>query len=300
MILKLNFGLTTFSVLILLSLSTQAFAANQAKTKTAVASSTIPSKSLKNSTLEQVEGSANVPSKFADVEVGGSGYPTDDEDGDDVYGSGKPPPPPPKVAVSPTTTKSDVKHTSPSNVAVTAKPMTIPTTTTASFKPPVQPKPKPAANDKEIKVEDDEDDDEDEDEDDDDEDDEDFADENVHNDDDFFTTTTTTQRPIVTTTTQRSHVAQSTVPPRQQPPVVTSTISSGPFSPFHETMTNGFYAAIAGGVLVAVITAILLVLFVVFRIRKKDEGSYALDEPKQARPYATYAYQKASTKEFYA
>lgn len=297
--LKLNFCLLTFSVLILLSLSTQAFAANQAKTKTAVVSTTIPSKDLKNSTSEEhVEGSANMPGKLADIEVNGSGYPTDDEDGDDVHGSGKPPSQP--VVPKTTTAKSDTKHTSPSNVVVTAKPTTI-STTTASFKPPVQPKPKPAANDKEIKVEDDDDDDEDEDEDED-EDDEDFADENVHNDDDFFTTSTTTHRPVVavTTTTPRSHVAQSTNPPRQQPPLVTSTISSGPFSPFHETMTNGFYAAIAGGVLVAVITAILLVLFVVFRIRKKDEGSYALDEPKQARPYATYAYTKASTKEFYA
>lgn len=295
MILKLNICLTTFSVLILLSFSTQAFAANQAKTKTA--SSTVSSNS-KNSTSEVVEGSANLPPGLADVEVAnGSGYPTDDEDGDDVHGSGAPPSP----AVVPTTTKSDVKHTSPSNVVVTAKPTTI-ATTTASFKPPVQPKPKPAANDKEIKVEDDEDDEDEDEDEDDDEDDEDFADENIHNDDDFFTTTTTTHRPIAvaTTTTPRSHVAQSTNPPRQPPPIVTSTISSGPFSPFHETMTNGFYAAIAGGVLVAVITAILLVLFVVFRIRKKDEGSYALDEPKQARPYNSYAYTKASTKEFYA
>lgn len=288
MILKLNFCLSTYSVLILLSLSTQAFAANQAKTKV-VPSSTISTKSLKNGTSEQVEGSANIPGRLADIEVNGSGYPTDDEDGDDVHGSGKPP--------SSATTKSD-KVTSPSHAVVTAKPTTVPTTT-ASFKPPVQPKPKPAANDKEIKVEEDEDDDEDEDEDDED-DEEDFADENIHNDEDFFTTTTTTTyRPIVVATTSTPRSA-ATNPPRQQPPMVTSTISSGPFSPFHETLANGFYAAIAGGVLVAVITAILLVLFVVFRIRKKDEGSYALDEPKQARPYASYGYTKASTKEFYA
>ncbi|CAP25185.2 Protein CBR-SDN-1 [Caenorhabditis briggsae] len=296
--LKLN-CLSTFSILILLSLSTQAFAANQAKTKTSPLTTTIAA-ALKNSTSEEhVEGSANMPGRLADIEVNGSGYPTDDEDGDDVHGSGKPPSQPAIAVTTKATTKesdSAKKPFSPSNVVVTAKPPTI-STTTVSFKPPVQPK--PAANDKEIKVEDDEDDDEDEDEDEDD-DDEDFADENVHNDDDFFTTTTTTVAAIVTTTTPRSHVAQTTKPPRHQPPLVTSTISSGPFSPFHETMTNGFYAAIAGGVLVAVITAILLVLFVVFRIRKKDEGSYALDEPKQARPYATYAYTKASTKEFYA
>uniref|UniRef100_A0A8R1I0Q5 Syndecan n=1 Tax=Caenorhabditis japonica TaxID=281687 RepID=A0A8R1I0Q5_CAEJA len=293
---KLNFCLTTYSVLILLAFSTQAFAANQAKTK----SVTFAAPTAKNLT-EQVEGSANIPGRLADIEVNGSGYPTDDEDGDDVHGSGKPPSQP--VTVTTTTAKSNAKHhTSPAAAAavVTAKPTTI-SATTASFKPPVQPK--PAANDKEIRVEEDEDDDEDEDEDDDDDDDdEDFADENVHNDDDFFTTTTSTPHWAVVateTTTPRSYVApHSTNPPR--PPIVTSTISSGPFSPFHETMTNGFYAAIAGGVLVAVITAILLVLFVVFRIRKKDEGSYALDEPKQSRPYATYAYTKASTKEFYA
>ncbi|VDM12994.1 unnamed protein product [Wuchereria bancrofti] len=45
--------------------------------------------------------------------------------------------------------------------------------------------------------------------------------------------------------------------------------------------------------------AILLVMFVVYRMRKKDEGSYALDEPKQPPQYS-YAYQKAPTKEFYA
>ncbi|CAI2356454.1 unnamed protein product [Caenorhabditis sp. 36 PRJEB53466] len=290
---KLNFCLSTYSVLILLAFSTQAFAANQAKTKAAVPSTTIAANNSSNST-EQVEGSANIPGRLADIEVNGSGYPTDDEDGDDVHGSGKPP-------TQPVTSKS--KQTPASNVVVTAKPTTM-LPTTASFKPPVQPKPKPAANDKEIKVDDDDEDDDDEDEDDDDEDEDDFADENIHNDDEFFTTSTTTHRPIsifTTTTPPRSHVAHSTNPPRQQPPPpVTSTISTGPFSPFHETMTNGFYAAIAGGVLVAVITAILLVLFVVFRIRKKDEGSYALDEPKQARPYATYAYTKASTKEFYA
>lgn len=38
--------------------------------------------------LQQVEGSANIPGRLADIEVNGSGYPTDDEDGDDVHGSG--------------------------------------------------------------------------------------------------------------------------------------------------------------------------------------------------------------------
>jgi hypothetical protein len=36
-------------------------------------------------------------------------------------------------------------------------------------------------------------------------------------------------------------------------------------------------------------------------MRKKDEGSYSLDEPHQNHPpHYSYAYQKAPTKEFYA
>ncbi|XP_074656035.1 uncharacterized protein LOC141909511 isoform X2 [Tubulanus polymorphus] len=55
---------------------------------------------------------------------------------------------------------------------------------------------------------------------------------------------------------------------------------------------------IVGGALVGVFCAILLVLFIVYRMRKKDEGSYALDEPKNSP--ALHQYQKAPTREFYA
>jgi syndecan 2 len=41
---------------------------------------------------------------------------------------------------------------------------------------------------------------------------------------------------------------------------------------------------------------VLLVMFVVYRMRKKDEGSYPLDEQK----YQNYSYTKAPDKEFYA
>ncbi|VDO21494.1 unnamed protein product, partial [Haemonchus placei] len=58
-------------------------------------------------------------------------------------------------------------------------------------------------------------------------------------------------------------------------------------------------SSIVGGTVVGLLTAILLVMFIVYRMRKKDEGSYALEEPKP-RPYSGYAYTKASTKEFYA
>ena len=38
------------------------------------------------------------------------------------------------------------------------------------------------------------------------------------------------------------------------------------------------------GAVVGLLCAILCVMFVVYRMRKKDEGSYALDEPKRGSP----------------
>ena len=54
---------------------------------------------------------------------------------------------------------------------------------------------------------------------------------------------------------------------------------------------------IAGGVALVVIF-ILAILYCVYRVRKSDEGSYALDEPKKA-PLMN-VYQRAPTREFYA
>lgn len=60
----------------------------------------------------------------------------------------------------------------------------------------------------------------------------------------------------------------------------------------------GILAAVIGGAVVGLIAAILLVFFIVYRMRKRDEGSYALEEPKS--PSYGYTYHKAPTKEFYA
>ncbi|KAK6186667.1 hypothetical protein SNE40_005953 [Patella caerulea] len=66
----------------------------------------------------------------------------------------------------------------------------------------------------------------------------------------------------------------------------------------HIMTQPGLLAAIIGGAVVALLCAILLIMFVVYRMRKKDEGSYALDEP---RKMPNYAYQRAeNNKEFYA
>lgn len=58
----------------------------------------------------------------------------------------------------------------------------------------------------------------------------------------------------------------------------------------------GILAAVIGGSVVGLLCAILLVMFIVYRMRKKDEGSYPLEEQK----YTNYSYMKAPDKEFYA
>ncbi|XP_052252414.1 uncharacterized protein LOC127859050 isoform X2 [Dreissena polymorpha] len=58
----------------------------------------------------------------------------------------------------------------------------------------------------------------------------------------------------------------------------------------------GLLAAVIGGAVVGLLCMILLVMFIVYRMKKKDEGSYPLDEQK----YLNYTYNKAPDKEFYA
>ncbi|XP_054841599.1 syndecan-2 isoform X2 [Eublepharis macularius] len=59
--------------------------------------------------------------------------------------------------------------------------------------------------------------------------------------------------------------------------------------------TEVLAAVIAGGV-IGFLFAVFLILLLVYRMRKKDEGSYDLGERKPS----SAAYQKAPTKEFYA
>merc|ERR1712111_304626 len=68
--------------------------------------------------------------------------------------------------------------------------------------------------------------------------------------------------------------------------------SSRPKSPSRSTSffaQPGTLAAVIGGAVVGLLCAILCVMFVVYRMRKKDEGSYALDEPKRSPTVNAYA-----------
>lgn len=68
-------------------------------------------------------------------------------------------------------------------------------------------------------------------------------------------------------------------------------------------ISNGFrfilFSAVIGGAVVGLLCAILVVMFIVYRMRKKDEGSYALDEPKRSPANNSYA-KNANNREFYA
>ena len=59
------------------------------------------------------------------------------------------------------------------------------------------------------------------------------------------------------------------------------------------------FTAVVGGAVVGLLFAILVVMFIVYRMRKKDEGSYALDEPKRS-PQANSYTKNHNNREFYA
>lgn len=61
----------------------------------------------------------------------------------------------------------------------------------------------------------------------------------------------------------------------------------------------GILAAVIGGAVVGLLCAILVVMFIVYRMRKKDEGSYALEEPKRSPAPNSYA-KNGTNREFYA
>jgi tetrahydromethanopterin S-methyltransferase subunit F len=127
------------------------------------------------------------------------------------------------------------------------------------------------------------------------------------------TTTTTSQRasttslpPFAVTIRQRVEIATASAPTTvASKATARATTTTGIYDEKKDLRRDpflrpGILAAVIGGAVVGLLAAILLVMFIVYRMRKKDEGSYALDEPKQPPPHYAYAYQKAPTKEFYA
>ena len=60
-------------------------------------------------------------------------------------------------------------------------------------------------------------------------------------------------------------------------------------------------ATIIAGLLI-VMSIVMLIVFIVYRVRKRDEGSYMLDDPTSFIPHQASGYRKAliADQEFYA
>jgi len=95
-------------------------------------------------------------------------------------------------------------------------------------------------------------------------------------------TTRRTTPSTLTTTRSSVSVGKQPAPGRKDPPPnVIDRPTNRPVSFFAQP---GILAAVIGGAVVGLLCAILLVMFIVYRMRKKDEGSYILDEPKRVHP----------------
>ncbi|XP_016297428.1 syndecan-2-like isoform X2 [Sinocyclocheilus anshuiensis] len=112
---------------------------------------------------------------------------------------------------------------------------------------------------------------------------------------------TSTSRDVPEDTKKRVRIEDpvpTTEDSRRNPVTSTTSLPRSPLEVQSENLfqrTEVLAAVIAGGV-IGFLFAIFLILLLVYRMRKKDEGSYDLGERKPSGA----AYQKAPTKEFYA
>lgn len=65
-------------------------------------------------------------------------------------------------------------------------------------------------------------------------------------------------------------------------------------------ISSSFILAVVGGAVVGLLFAILVVMFIVYRMRKKDEGSYALENEPKRSPQANSYTKNHNNREFYA
>ncbi|KAM3728901.1 putative syndecan [Dirofilaria immitis] len=217
----------------------------------------------------------------ADIEWDGSGVSPDDEDGDIIEGSGA------HIDEDDSSYVVPVTNITPRySLNTTTTTTTISTTTTTQYS---------SFDIHELGVEPDDDDDDDDDNDDDEEDDV-AIEEEVEEDERTVTVASITTVQTWTTTSRRPLTPPPLITQQTSPPTIFDEKHN---IPFDSLLKPGILAALIGGIVIGILVSILLIMFVVYRMRKKDEGSYALDEPKQP-PHYSYAYQKAPTKEFYA
>lgn len=109
--------------------------------------------------------------------------------------------------------------------------------------------------------------------------------------------------PVIVESVPKAESEPNTTPP----PTLTDHSGMDNSIQIHTTKTDdrqvsifaqpGILAAFIGGAVVGLLCAILLVMFIVYRMRKKDEGSYPLDEPKRMPLTSSYS---PNDKEIYA
>jgi len=97
-------------------------------------------------------------------------------------------------------------------------------------------------------------------------------------------------------------VNRPTIDSNNKKPVDSQSIPRIPFisSNFWRYLLSkpAILVGIIGGIVIGMLSAILLVMFIIYRMRKKDEGSYALEEAPRKSP--SHAYTRVSSKEFFA
>lgn len=111
-------------------------------------------------------------------------------------------------------------------------------------------------------------------------------------------TSETTTKLIITSTTLRTKINEFDVEDNNKMSNEVSIMGQKQVTPASFFARPGILAAVIGGAVVGLLCAILLVMFIVYRMRKKDEGSYSLDEPKRSTSANPYA--RGANKEFYA
>lgn len=115
------------------------------------------------------------------------------------------------------------------------------------------------------------------------------------------TTTTTTSQPppMMTPSIDDVEFPDYVIPPKYIPPRTPSASASFFARPgilagmflyriFFETLPNFLSLvkiAVIGGTVVGLLCAILMVMFIVYRMRKKDEGSYPIDKTTITKTY---------------
>ncbi|CAF1016224.1 unnamed protein product [Adineta steineri] len=105
-----------------------------------------------------------------------------------------------------------------------------------------------------------------------------------------------------TMSVNRAELDHTVSEPVNKKPTTIETTSRLPFMSsdlWRDLFTRpAILVGVVGGIVIGMLSAILLIMFIIYRMRKKDEGSYALEERPSKSP--SHAYTRVSSREFFA